>query len=50
MNGATRLGAALVLLLLVGCAGGGDWAKTGGDETAAAREYQDCRALAGSAV
>ena len=50
MNGATRLGAALVLLLLVGCAGGGDWAKTGGGETAAAREYQDCRALAGSAV
>ena len=50
MNRAARLGAALILSLLAGCAGAGDWAKAGGDEAAAAREYADCRALAGGAV
>ena len=50
MNGAARLGAALILSLLSGCAGAGDWAKAGGDEAGATREYADCRALAGGAV
>ena len=35
---------------LVGCGGRGDWAKAGADEATVAGEYQDCRALAGSAV
>ena len=50
MNRAARLGAALILSLLAGCGGGGDWTKAGGDEAAAAREYQGCRALAGTVV
>ena len=50
MNRAARLGAALILSLLAGCGGGGDWTKAGGDEAAASREYEDCRALAGGAV
>jgi hypothetical protein len=50
VNRARRLGAALVLFLLADCGGGGDWIKSGGDEAAAAREFQDCRALAGDAV
>jgi hypothetical protein len=50
MNRAARLGAALILSLLAGCGGAGDWAKAGGDEAAASREYEDCRALAGGAV
>jgi len=37
-------------LLLAGCAGGGDWAKAGADEAAVARDYEDCRDLAGAAV
>jgi len=37
-------------LLLAGCAGGGDWAKAGADEAAVARDYQDCRDLAATAV
>jgi hypothetical protein len=37
--------------LLAGCAGGGsDWARPGIDEAEAAREYQDCRDMAASAV
>ena len=50
MNRACRLGAALLLGLLAGCGGAGDWIKAGGDNTAATREYADCRALAGGAV
>jgi hypothetical protein len=50
MNTARRLGAVLLLSLLVGCGGAGDWTKAGGDEASAAREYEDCRALAGDAV
>src|SRR5205823_1887336 len=50
MNRARWLGLALVLSLLAGCGGAGDWAKAGGDEAAASREYEDCRALAGGAV
>ena len=50
MNRARWLGPALVLSLLAGCGGAGDWAKAGGDEAAASREYEDCRALAGGAV
>ena len=37
-------------LLLAACSGGGDWVKPGTDETAAARDYQECRDLAASAV
>jgi hypothetical protein len=37
-------------LLLAGCAASGGWSKTGADSAAAAREYQDCRATAESAV
>ncbi len=37
-------------LLLVGCAGTGGWIKTGADSAASAREYQDCRATADTAV
>jgi len=37
-------------LLLAGCAGAGGWSKTGADSAAATREYQDCRAMAETAV
>ena len=37
-------------LLLAGCAAAGGWSKAGADSAAAAREYQDCRATAESAV
>ena len=37
-------------LLLAGCAGAGGWSKAGADSAAAAREYQDCRATAETAV
>ena len=37
-------------LLLAGCAASGGWSKTGADSAASAREYQDCRATAESAV
>ena len=37
-------------LLLAGCAAAGGWSKTGADAATAAREYQDCRALAQTAV
>jgi len=50
MNRASRLCRMLALLLLAGCSGAGDWTKAGGDEAAAARDYQDCRALAEGAV
>ena len=50
MNRATRLCPMFALLLLAGCSGAGDWTKAGGDEAAAARDYQDCRALAEGAV
>lgn len=41
----------IVALLLAGCAAaGGDWAKAGADEAETAREYQDCRAAATTAV
>ena len=46
----TGLRAMLLLLLLVGCADGGDWVKAGMDQAAAGREYQDCRELADTAV
>ena len=39
-----------VALLLAGCAAAGGWSKTGADSATASREYQDCRALAESAV
>jgi hypothetical protein len=45
-----RLWAAFLVLLLAGCAGGGDWAKPGADQAAAGREYQDCLDLADTAV
>ena len=37
-------------VLLAGCAGSGTWVKPGADAAATLREYQDCRAMAGSAV
>ncbi len=37
-------------LLLAGCAATGGWRKTGADSTAAAAQYEDCRATAGAAV
>lgn len=37
-------------LLLGGCAAAGNWTKPGLDAAATARDYQDCRALAGTAV
>ena len=46
----SRLRAALLLLPLAGCVGGGEWAKPGMDQAAAGREYQDCRELADTAV
>src|SRR5437870_1167348 len=46
----SRLRAALLLLPLAGCAGGGEWAKPGMDQAAAGREYEDCRDLADTAV
>ena len=45
-----RLRAAFLLLQLAGCAGAGDWVKSGTDQAAAGREYQDCRELADTAV
>ena len=50
MNAAASL-CAILLLVLAGCGGGaGNWAKAGADEAMAAREYQDCQDLAGTAV
>jgi len=37
-------------LLLAGCATAGGWSKTGADSAASAREYQECRATAYTAV
>ena len=37
-------------LLLAGCAGTESWTKSGVDAGSAAREYQDCRAMAANAV
>jgi hypothetical protein len=44
-----------VAVLLAGCAAAGswtkaDWIKAGADPAATARDYQDCRATAGTAV
>ena len=49
MNALPSLCAAF-MLVLAGCAGGGNWTKAGLDEAATAREYQDCRDLAATAV
>ena len=37
-------------LLLTGCAAAGGWSKEGADASAIARQYQDCRTLATTAV
>ena len=37
-------------LLLASCAGTGNWIKAGADVAATASEYEDCRALAATAV
>jgi hypothetical protein len=37
-------------LLLAGCGGAGSWTKSGADAAATASEYQDCRAIAASAI
>jgi hypothetical protein len=39
-----------LVLLLAGCAAGGGWTKTGADSAAASHEYEDCRAVAETAV
>jgi hypothetical protein len=39
-----------VALLLAGCAAAGGWSKPGANAANAAREYEDCRTLADSAV
>lgn len=41
---------AATLLLLAGCAAAGNWTKPGADAAATARDYQDCRAIAMTAV
>ena len=38
------------MLLLAACSGGADWIKPGADDTAAARDYEECHDLAASAV
>lgn len=40
----------LLGMLAAGCAGGGGWAKAGADEAAIASAYDDCRAMADTAV
>jgi hypothetical protein len=37
-------------LLLAGCAAAGGWSKPGADAAAASHEYEDCRAVAETAV
>ena len=39
-----------VVLLLAGCSAAGGWSKPGADAATASREYEDCRAVAESAV
>ena len=39
-----------MVLLLAGCAAAGNWTKAGADAAATARDYQDCGAMAASAV
>jgi hypothetical protein len=38
------------LLVLCACAGAGGWTKAGADQAAVRQEYEDCRALADTAV
>ena len=45
-----RSGWLALVLLLAGCAGTGSWTKAGADAAATAGAYQDCRALAATAV
>ena len=45
-----RAGCLGFALLIAGCAATGSWTKAGADAAAAARDYQDCRALAETAV
>jgi hypothetical protein len=50
-----RCGWLALALVLAGCAGAGGWAKpnwtrAGADEASAAREYEECRAMAATAV
>jgi hypothetical protein len=39
-----------LVVLLAGCAGAGGWTKAGIDAAVTAREYQDCSAMAATAV
>ena len=41
---------AMLTLALAACSGSSDWAKAGADEAAVARDYEDCRDLAATAV
>ncbi len=45
-----RCGWVGLALLLAGCAAAGNWTKPGVNAAATAKEYRDCRTLAGSAV
>ena len=46
-----RAGVLALALLLAGCAtGAGDWRKAGAEQSAAERDYQECRELAADAV
>jgi len=47
MRGCRLLG---LVLLLAGCAAAGNWTKPGADAAATARDYEDCRDLAATAV
>ena len=50
MIGSRHAVACMLLGALAGCGGGADWARPGADAATVASEYQDCRAVAGTAV
>jgi hypothetical protein len=50
MTGWRHAASCAVLAVLIGCGGRGDWARAWTDEATVAGEYQDCRAMAGTAV
>ena len=45
-----RRGWLALALILAGCGGTGSWTKPDADTASGVREYQDCRAMAASAV
>jgi hypothetical protein len=50
MTGWRHVASCAVLAVVAGCGGRGDWARTGADEATVAGEYQDCLAMAGTAI